>query len=102
MSLGERIILLRKTRNMTQADLSKVLGVSRGAISMWELNLRIPDVEILVNLANDFKVSVDWLLGRSDELFDIDTLPEKAKDDIFRFIQYIRFQYENNNTHQAV
>ncbi len=64
MRLGERLIQLRKERNMTQEDLAKSLKVSRGAVSMWEINQRTPDPETLQRLADFFGCSVDYLLGR--------------------------------------
>jgi repressor LexA len=49
---------------MTQEDLAKSLKVSRGAVSMWEINQRTPDPETLQKLADFFGCSVDYLLGR--------------------------------------
>lgn len=66
-SVGKRIAQLRKERNLTQEELAKVLGVSRGAVSMWEIDQRTPDPPILQQIANYFGVSVDYLLGRTDE-----------------------------------
>jgi len=66
MALGGRIIDLRKQRNMTQEDLAKALAVSRGAVSMWEIDQRTPDPATLQRLANYYNVSVDYLLGISD------------------------------------
>jgi transcriptional regulator with XRE-family HTH domain len=67
MNFGERLISLRKELNMTQDDLAKRLKVSRGAISMWEINQRTPDPETLQQLADYFEASVDYLLGRTDD-----------------------------------
>jgi len=52
---------------MTQEDLAKSLKVSRGAVSMWEINQRTPDPETLQRLADFFGCSVDYLLGRTDD-----------------------------------
>lgn len=68
MNLGERLIHLRKIRNITQQDLAKSLKVSRGAVSMWEINQRTPDPETLQKLADFFGCSVDYLLGRNESL----------------------------------
>jgi len=60
--LGDKLKLLRKINNITQAQLAKTLGVSTGAVGLWELNKRNPDTEILLKIAKFFKVTVDYLL----------------------------------------
>ncbi len=67
MSLGKRLVELRKMRKMTQEDLAKALGVSRGAVSMWEIDQRTPDPSTLQRIANYFGVSVDYLLGNNPQ-----------------------------------
>lgn len=64
--LGKRIQELRQENNMSQKDLAKLVGVSDVAISRWERGTRIPNAENIVNLANVFKISADYLLGRID------------------------------------
>lgn len=68
MNLGERIARLRKMKGLSQDELADLLGVSRGAISMYEINKREPDYETLEKLATFFGVSTDYLLGRTDKL----------------------------------
>lgn len=65
MSLGKRLVQLRKKRNMTQEELANALRVSRGAVSMWEIDQRTPDPPILQRIAKFFGVSVDYLLGNN-------------------------------------
>lgn len=67
MNLGERIARLRKMKGLSQDELADLLGVSRGAISMYEINKREPDYETLEKLATFFGVSTDYLLGRTDK-----------------------------------
>ncbi|NLY47325.1 MAG: helix-turn-helix transcriptional regulator, partial [Tissierella sp.] len=47
-------------------DIAKVIGVTRPAYTAYERGLRTPDYDILVTLADYFDVSVDYLLGRTD------------------------------------
>lgn len=56
----------RKQKGYTQEKLSKVLGVSRSAISMWETGESQPDNNMLIELSDTLEVSVDYLLGRTD------------------------------------
>ena len=62
MTLGEKITALRKDRNYSQEDLADILKVSRQAISKWENDLAIPDIDKIVLLSRLFKCSIDYLL----------------------------------------
>lgn len=69
MTMGERLLLLRKARGMSQEQLAQALEVSRQAVSKWELNEAVPDVARVVALSELFGVTTDYLLkgGASDE-----------------------------------
>lgn len=60
--IGNRIKELRTKKGTTQEAVANVLGVSPQAISKWEQNTTMPDISILVPLADYFGVSVDYLL----------------------------------------
>lgn len=62
MSLGEKIVELRKKRGLSQEDLAITLGVSRQAVSKWETGDSTPDTDKIVLLAEYFSVTTDWLL----------------------------------------
>ncbi|WP_166238574.1 helix-turn-helix domain-containing protein [Paenibacillus turpanensis] len=64
---GERISELREAQSLTQEELAKQLNISRASLSHYEKNRREPDYETLDKIANYFKVSVDYLIGRTDE-----------------------------------
>ena len=63
MMLKENIRNLRKEKGMTQEALAEAMGVTTAAVSKWETGQCVPDVELLLNLADFFEVSVDTLLG---------------------------------------
>lgn len=65
LPFGELIAELRLDRRLTQRDIADVLHVSVGTISNYENQAHLPDVEKLVELADFFNVSVDYLLGRT-------------------------------------
>ena len=65
--LGETIQALRRQKNLTQEQLAEQVGVSRQAVSKWELNTALPDTDKLVPLARALGVSVDELLGNVSE-----------------------------------
>ena len=55
-TLGNRIALYRKQNNYTQEELASKLNVSSQAVSKWENDLSIPDISLLIDLANLFNV----------------------------------------------
>ena len=57
----------RKAAGMTQAEVSKAIGISQGGYSMWEKGLVKVDTETATKLADLFGVTVDYLLGRESE-----------------------------------
>ena len=61
MNLGERILALRRERNISQADLARRLDVSRQAVSKWEKGLSSPDTVKLIQLAEVFDIEVEYL-----------------------------------------
>lgn len=66
MSMGKRIMTLRKAAGMTQEQLSSLLGVTPQAVSKWENDISCPDVTMLPHIAEVFGTSTDSLLGRED------------------------------------
>ncbi len=75
LSLGEKIAAMRKERNMTQANLADIMGVTDKAVSKWERNLSCPDINSLPKLARIFEISVDELISNRDikESYNINT-----------------------------
>lgn len=67
MTIGETIQRLRTKRRLSQEQLAELVGVSRQAVSKWELNAALPDTDKLVPLARALGVSVDELLGNVSE-----------------------------------
>ena len=63
ISLGENIRSLRKKQGLTQEQLAETLCVTTGAVYKWEAKLSIPDISLIIELADFFDVSVDVLLG---------------------------------------
>ncbi|ALA55026.1 helix-turn-helix transcriptional regulator [Shouchella clausii] len=66
MNLGERIRSLREKEELTQKQLAEKLKIPHQNLSNYERNFRQPDYETLNKIASYFDVSVDYLLGRTD------------------------------------
>ncbi|MPM11104.1 HTH-type transcriptional regulator ImmR [bioreactor metagenome] len=64
--LGELPAELRQDKKMTQRELADKLHVFSGAISNYEKGVHFPDLERLINLADYFRVTIDYLPGRCE------------------------------------
>lgn len=64
--IGSKIKTLRENKELSQKGLATILGISPSTVGMYEQDRRAPDTEMLLKLADYFKVSVDYLLGKTD------------------------------------
>ena len=64
-------------RGIYQKELAAILKVSVGTVSNYENNIHFPDQEALLQLADYFGVTVDYLLGRTSYRYSLDTLNEE-------------------------
>lgn len=62
MTFAEKIVLLRKSKRLTQEAFARVLGVTRQAVYLWEKGLSYPEAGKLLELRRLFGVSIDSLL----------------------------------------
>lgn len=67
MNLGAILQTKRSERGLSQEKLAELVGVSRQAVSKWELGDAVPDTDKLIPLAKALGVTVDELLGNSPE-----------------------------------
>lgn len=61
----QRLRQLRQSHNLTAEQLGKEFNVSKQTVSRWELGDRLPPLDVATALADYFKVSLDYLAGRS-------------------------------------
>jgi transcriptional regulator with XRE-family HTH domain len=80
MSLGEKIAALRKSRSMSQEQLAGELGISRQAVSKWELNESMPDIDKVAALSKLFGVSADYLIIHDDDQSNRENSPNNSGD----------------------
>ena len=62
MNLSDRIQYLRKVRGISQEGLADQLGVSRRAVSKWESEQSMPDLDKIISMSDYFEVTTDYLL----------------------------------------
>lgn len=65
-TFSERLKELRCEKNLSQAQLAKLTGLSKSAIAFWEVGARSPNAQAIIILARFFGVTSDYLLGLSD------------------------------------
>ncbi len=99
---GERLSELRKDRGVTQQQLAAALSVSSNTISAYERGINEPDDRMKIEMAKFFNVSIDYLLGLTDEPTPLNTgsyllffgdLPVEAKGELETFVEYIAKKY---------
>lgn len=106
MTIGQRIKYLREQKGLTQKDVATKLGVEPAAISKYELDMREPNIEALKMLGELFDVSIDYILGRTPDVFvgeadkievDLGPIKEKYEDMKNKFSNPTEM-YENDNS----
>jgi transcriptional regulator with XRE-family HTH domain len=101
--IAEKLVELRKAQGLSQQEISDLLGVPRGTYSIWETGQRRPGLDSLIQIADFYSISVDFLLGREgvtaaasradDPMSD---LPPEARKSVEEFIEFFRkLQREN-------
>ena len=88
MTLGQRIQDLRKQHNLSQEALGEKLGVSRQAISRWEMDGAVPEVDKLIALGKLFGVSLNDLLQVEEPAPEVEAepVPESKSDSTRRWL----------------
>lgn len=79
MLLNEKISMIRKLNNLTQESFAEELGVSRQALSKWENGMSVPDVAMLIKIADYYNLTLDQLV-RDDINFPIDESSQATID----------------------
>ena len=98
--VADNIKALREQNGFTQSDLAKKLGITRSSVNAWEMGISVPSTQYVVELANIFKVSTDFLLGvKSTATVNVDGLSEKDVQLVNAVIAHLR-EKESAINHQ--
>lgn len=109
MTLGEKLLYLRKQQGLSQEQLAMQLTVSRQAISKWELGESLPDTDHVIQLTKIFHVGADFFLNddvdisissvvENDEDVIQSLLEKELKDDSDRLALKARAQKSKSST----
>lgn len=115
---GKKLKELRLEKKINQSELGEIIGISPSTVGMYERDQRFPDKDILGKLADYFGVTVDYLLGRTDErnlhkekpkldssiktiaahrININEDLPDDAIDKINEYIKMVELMYKNKD-----
>ena len=92
--IADKIKFLREQKELTQTDLAKKLGITRSSVNAWELGISVPSTQYIVELANLFSVSTDYLLGvAKTSTIDINGLSEKDIEIIYSLVEHLKTKH---------
>lgn len=94
MTIAKNITELRKVNNMTQLELAERLNYSDKAVSKWERGASIPDIAVLVEIADLFCVSLDYIVREDHDKLEPLT---DAESELVK-----KAQRANRHTHLAI
>ena len=94
--LTKRLKSLRESKQLTQQELADKLYLSRVRYNNYETGKRSPDYDTLQVIANFYDVSIDYLLGNTDNPNSEITLTDKDEKDIAKTMQKLKEQLSND------
>lgn len=98
--IADRIKALREQRSITQAELAKRLGITRSSVNAWEMGISVPSTQYLVEVANIFKVSTDYLLGLTkNSTISLEGLTEEDMQMIYALVAFLREKNIRRDNH---
>jgi len=78
---GYKLKELRENKGLTQNELAHMLNTSRTTITEYERNTNEPNFDMLIKIADIFNVTIDYLLCRNDEKYNLNILNNKANQE---------------------
>ena len=68
MNIGNQILNIRKGNQLTQEEFGKLFHVTRQTVSNWENENSYPDLQILIDISNQFEISLDTLIKEDSKM----------------------------------
>ena len=110
MTFGERLILVRKKKKLSQADVGKKININGDAVGRYERNEVRPTIEMATKLAQALEVSLDYLVGNTDIELDkamlnrvqeINKLSEDNKEHIYVTLDALIRDFKNKQAYAS-
>lgn len=83
---------LRKEKQLTQEQLAEILGVTNRSISRWENGVNMPDLDLVIEIANYYDISIEEILDGERK---IEVIDKKTEQMLLKVADY-----ENNDKQQ--
>lgn len=91
VNFGDKLKKLRTEAGMTQTDLATRLNITKSVVSYYELQERTPSPDVLIQLADIFHVTTDYLLGiEHKKLIDVSDLSDEDMHFLLITIETLR------------
>lgn len=98
MTLGDNMMLIRKKKNLSQAQLGKMIGTSGDVIGRYERGDIKPSIEVVSKIADALEVSIDYLIGKTrleldkqalERIQELASLPDDKKNYILELVDIL-------------
>ncbi len=108
MALADNMMLLRKKKELSQAELGKMIGTSGDVIGRYERGDISPSIEAVAKIADALEVSVDYLIGKTKmeldkntmrRFEDISTLSDENKNFVLNMIDMALRDFKTKKTY---
>lgn len=110
MTIGEHIMIIRKQKNLSQGELGKRIGTSGDIIGRYERGVITPSIEVIMKIADELQVSIDYLVGKTNlqldrstlnRIEDIGQLPEPEKAHVFKVLDALLRDYKTQRAYSS-
>ena len=104
MGFGKKILEVRKSKGISQADLAKLIGTQAPVIGRYEREEAKPSIEVATKIANVLEVSLDFLVGNTElkldkialkRIEDISKMEDEEKNTIYTVIDALVRDFKN-------
>ena len=86
MTIGKQIMELRKQKGLTQENVAERCSVSRQAVTKWESNEVTPQIDNLIELADFFNVSLDYLIREKETVVEAKSSMNKKDTEVMGWV----------------
>ena len=94
MNIGRRFKLFRKRKNLTQLEAANMIGVKSYQLANYESNRSEPSIKVLIMMSKVYDVSIDNLLGNSNEFNQNIENFEMERKELFEKLKKLIENYE--------
>ena len=108
MTIGEHIMVIRKQKGLSQGELGKRIGTSGDIIGRYERGVITPSIEVIMKVADELQVSIDYLVGKTslqldrstlNRIEDIGQLPDTEKAHVFKVLDALLRDYKTQRAY---